>query len=63
MTNDEIKMTKGIRMTNGASACFDAVHQTRIGIERGAGCFLGHLEFVIPSSLVIGHWSFRWLKA
>jgi hypothetical protein len=63
MTNDELQMTKEIPMTNGARAGFGAVHQTRIGIGWYAGGFLGHLEFVIPSSLVIGHWSFCWLKA
>jgi hypothetical protein len=62
MTNDEFQMTKEIPMTDGARAVFGAVHQTRIGIGRYAGGFLVHLEFVIPSSLAIGYWSFCWLK-
>jgi hypothetical protein len=62
MTNDESKMTKEIRMTNGAPAGFGAVDQTKIGNGRRADRFLGHLEFDIPLSLVIGHWSFCWLK-
>jgi hypothetical protein len=56
-------MAKEIRMMNGARPGFGAVDQTKIGNGRRADRFLGHLEFVIPSSLVIGHWSFCWLKA
>jgi len=63
MTNDQAKMSKEIRMTNGDRAGFGTVDRTKIGNGRPADRFLGHLEFVIPLSLVISHWSFCWLKA
>jgi hypothetical protein len=63
MTNDEFKMTKEIRVTNRAQAGCGAVLQTKVGNGRRGGRVFGHSEFDIPSALVIGHWSFCWLKA
>jgi len=61
MTNDESKMTKEIRMTNGGRAGFGTVHRAAVGKRCAHGVFVLS-DLVIPLSLVIGHWSFYWLK-